>query len=411
QVARVVAVYPDGMEDTLFLKGVRLAVGEVNAAGGVNGVPVLLEEVAEVPYTDHLSLEPVVARTLRLAADIVRRPDLLAVIGHTSSATAVPASSVYARANVLFLATHATAVSLTNHGFDTVFGLQVSDADTATVMAHYATQNGLRRLVVLADGSGYGSDVGGLFRSAAALRGAEILHRGLLSSHNRSIDRLLLFLLDNTVFKPGDIDAFFVASASHADTANFITRARQLGLTQPILGPESLFSDRIARLAGPAMKDVAAASLYDVEDRSDEATSFAERFVTNTGGEPDLLAAVGYDAVKLLAFAAAQARSRDPKVLADALRVIRHEAPFIGATGPMVFDANGLVTDTGVFVVRHDGRAFRTVARYRKPLDLPPGAPALKDTALDDAAPKENRPKETPVPPMPAPATSLEVKP
>lgn len=411
QVARVVAVYPAGQEDGLFLKGVRMAVGDVNAAGGVNGVPLLLEEVAEMPYTDHAGLDAVVARSLRLAASIAQRPDLLAVIGHGSSATAVPASSVYARAGVLYLATHATAVSLTNHGFDTVFGMQVSNADTAMVMARYALENGLRRLVVLSDDSVYGSEVGRLFHSAAAVRGAEILYRGLLNSHNHSLDRLLLFLLDNEVFKAGDIDAFFVASASHAGAAQFIARTRQLGLAQPILGPDVLFSERIARLAGAAaMTDVAAVSLYDAQNEQGNA-SFAGRFLSRTGSEPDQLAAIGYDAVTLLAFVTARARSRDPKVLADTLRVIRHEAPFIGATGSMVFDAKGLVTDTGVFVVRHDGRAFRTVARYRKPEDLQTASPALRGGSLQDTPIKQTSPKELSAPSLPVPTTSMEAKP
>ena len=42
--------------------------------------------------------------------------------------------------------------------------------------------------------------------------------------------------------------------------------------------------------------------------------------------------------------------------------------PFVGASGPVVFDSQGRITDTAAHVVRHDGTRFRTVANYKKPL-------------------------------------------
>lgn len=366
-VSRIVAVYRGNSDDSLFLMGARLAVSDVNAAGGIQ---LALDAVEERGDGETATLDEIVRDTLRLAAAIVRRPSVLAVVGHDAAATVVSASSVYDRAGRLFLATHATTTSLTQHGFSFVFALQPSGADRAAVMARYAQDQGLRRLVVLNDETSYGLEAGSQFLRFSALGGAEILHRGFMTSSHRSIDRLLLFILGNGAFSPREVDAFFLATSSVHDTIHFIRRARQLGLNMPILG-DNLFSTYLDRQVGSAaMKGVAAVSTYAVEDREwAEASSFGRRFQAAFGTQPDMLAAIGYDSIQLLAYAVRRAGSRDPRVLADTLRVLRYEAPFTGVTGQLVFDTHGLVTDTDIYVVRHDGTGFETVATYNKPRD------------------------------------------
>ena len=200
--------------------------------------------------------------------------------------------------------------------------------------------------------------------------GGEILYRDSLTGRGRPIDRLLLFLLNNTMFTKDQIDAFFVTSSSVTATARFIRRARELGLTIPILGPKYLFSSEIENYVGlDLMKDVTAVSLYDEKSDAKRAQKFVESFQRAYGTPPDLMAAVGYDAVKLLAHAVKKAGTRDATELADWLRIMRLEGGFVGATGPLVFDAHGQVTDTDVYIVRHDGTHFRTVASYKLPLE------------------------------------------
>jgi branched-chain amino acid transport system substrate-binding protein len=366
---KLVLVMPPGQEDDQFRQGMNLALDEVNAAGGIDGLPVVLKVMFEDAYAEGVRLEVVVEDTLALADRISAESDLLAVVGHWASATALPASSIYNRNRVLYLASHATASSLTNHGFDYVFAMQPNNADNAAMMAHYAIAQGLRRFVVLSDDTDYGTETTQLFGSWATKGGGEILFRGSLTGYGRSMDRLLLFLMDNKVFSRDEIDAFFVASASAMDTAKFIQRARELGLTMPILGPEYIFSSRIESFVGlEKMKDVAGVSLYDEQSEAPEAQAFVAAFEKAYGKRPDQWAAVGYDAVKLLAYAVQKSGSREASKLADRLRIMRHEQPFVGATGLLVFTAKGLVTDTVDFVVRHNGKRFHTVASYRKPL-------------------------------------------
>lgn len=387
-VLKIAIVEPQGAEDDMFLEGARLAVAEVNAAGGAAGHRFGLVQAVEEPYSDDDDVQNMVIDSLRLAERVTEEENLLAVIGHRSSTSAVPASSVYDHRGVLYLATHATASSLTHHGFSTVFALQPSNSDIASMMAHYALGRGLRRIVVLGDDSAYGVEMASQFRSWVARGGGRILFHGSLSSKDRSIERLLMFLLDNKLFRTDEIDAIFVSSSSIADTADFIRMARELNMMTPILGPEYIFSNIIERRVGPEnMKDVAGVSLYDGDSQTTEALAFASAFKAAYGEPPDQLAAIGYDAVKLLAYIIDRNGVTDATRLADSLRIMRYAAPFEGATGRLVFDANGLVTDTYAFIVRHDGTMFHSVASYKKPLDWtglrPPGQSATPDSAMN----------------------------
>lgn len=371
----VAVVYSPDEDSADFLAGARIAIDQVNADGGVLGRKLVARIYQEISYTDKVVLEKLVSSTLHLASKIGRESDVLAVIGHGSSATAVPASAVYERTGKLFLATHATASSLNNHRLDLVFALQPNNADNAAFLANYAQSQGLRRMVVLSDNSSYGIETTDHFRSLVTTSGGTILYRGRLTSKNKSIEDLLLFLLDNDLFQPSEIDAFFITSSAADDTAQFIIRARQLGLRMPILGPEYLYSRQVEdAVSKDAMHDVVAVSVYDGDHRTKEGQRLNEAFVQTTGRPPNLMAAMGFDAVKVLAHATARTGKLDAAAVADTLRILRYDAPFIGASGPLVFDSKGLATDTAAHVLRHDGQRFQTVATYRKPLHAPDGA-------------------------------------
>lgn len=365
----IAVVYSPDEDAEDFLTGIRIAVEQINAEGGVLGRPLRALINREDSYTDQVVLEKAVTSALRQAQDISNQDNVLAVIGHGSSVTAIPASAIYERAGKLFLATHATANSLSNHRLDLTFAMQPNNADNAAFLARYANSEGLRRMVVLSDNSSYGIESTDLFRSLLTADGGTVLYRGRLTTQNKSIDDLLLFLMDNELFKPSEIDAIFITSSAALETAHFISRARQLGMTMPILGPEFLFSHQVESAIDPKeMRDVVAVSVFDGNTRTAEGHRLNVAFTAAKGHPPGLMAAVAFDAVKVLARATQRTGSLDTAAIADTLRIMRYDNPYVGATGKRVFDSHGLATDTSAYVLRHDGQRFQTTAIYHKPL-------------------------------------------
>ena len=367
---RLVAVYSEDREEQSFINGVRMAVDDVNATDKkVLGEDIILEQAQEKGVTLSSSLETTVRKTMTLSDRVARTDNLLAVVGHEWSDTAVTASSIYARNDILYLATHATATSLTNHSFDTVFALQPDNATNAAVIASYALTEKLKRVIVFSDKSDYAKESANFFSEAITNAGGDIVYRGYLSGTQRSLDDVIMFILDNEFFSRSDYDAFFIVSSSVDETADFIKRARYLGLSLPILGMEYMFSAAIEENVGKdGMKDVIGVSLYDRDNISDRGQSFIKSYQERFGSLPDLNAALGYDAVTLIRDAVERAGSLDSGPVSDTLKVARYKTPFTGVTGPLVFDRNGAITDTQVFVVRHDGDEFHSVATFHVPL-------------------------------------------
>lgn len=366
--AVIAAVYPQG-EGVSFMNGINLAVEKVNREGGINGLPLTLQAFAEEEFSDAAELEHVVSSSMRVAETIARDRSIFAVAGHGASSTAVPASAIYTLSGKPFISTHATATSLTNHAFGQIFSLQPNNYANAAMMAHYALGEGLKRFIVLSDRSDYSTEVAKMFTTFATQGGGSILYRGTLSPFHQSMDKLLLFLLDNDAFDIRSADGIFVVSSSHSELAQFIARARRFGITQPILGPEILYSEAIEQQAGSgSMKEVWAVSTYDRESTAAATTEFRLAYRARYGSSPDLLAAVGYDAIGLLDYVADRAGSLNGELLADQLRVMRLDGPYVGATGRISFAATGMLVDTDAYIVRHDGTGFHTAARYRQPI-------------------------------------------
>lgn len=132
-------------EDPGFFEAARLAVEEVNQKGiliteGEEEKLFFLEPV--FCYEDFsLSTAEAVKHSKKLARKLATDSGVVAVIGHYTSDTALPASLIYETGNKLFLATGATVPSLTEHGFKKVFRMIPSDRDIAHNISSFIEEN------------------------------------------------------------------------------------------------------------------------------------------------------------------------------------------------------------------------------------------------------------------------------
>lgn len=358
-------VYEKADIDDLMVKGVALAVNEINAAGGLSGRPVVLRPRAEPQAIGDIKPENVVRGAIAAARRLAEHPNLIAVIGHGGSQTAIAASAVYERHGKLFLATSATNLALTSHRFERVFGLLPNDRLNAQVLARHTVDMGLKRLIILSDDSDYGRQTSTMFAQYVEADGATIVFRETLDIKGRSPEQTLLPLLDNDTFSMADIDGFLVIAQPH-DAGRLIRSIRQLGIDLPILGADAMDTPECEATAGAAaMKDVYALTVYHPSALQEPGHRFREAFRTAYGVEPTPWAALGYDAVRLVAEGAQRAQSLEPARIADALRVMRYVSPYVGATGPFFFNRRGEAVGKFVSVVRHDGERFELVRTFQ----------------------------------------------
>ncbi|WP_168206251.1 ABC transporter substrate-binding protein [Labrenzia sp. PHM005] len=394
----IAAPYSNGINGDIasFFKGAHLAVKELNKSGGLNGHNVLLQPLKEDKPPDAAPSADEVNDALRMADRTVAIKDLVAVIGHSSSAAALPASSIYQRDDVLFLATSVTDGALANLDLNLVFMLTPNSRDQAKAIASYALHEELKNIVVLSDRSETAKRLSRQFEEFMTVNGGEIIFRSLFSKDTAAMTRLLLFVLDNSIFDLKDVDAFYIASASPEPMQEFIRKGRELGLKQPIFGPELLLSESVTSFVGTSnMKDVMAVSLYDMDTIGTDAVKFIASYKEEFDDVPDQEAAIAYDAVKLLAYAVEKTKSLEADKLASFLSISRYRTKFIGVTGPVAFDAGGRIVDTHIYVERHNGSAFHTVATYELPVvsDIIQSDDAIQNQASPESTQEGQKPK------------------
>ncbi|KJR47625.1 Branched-chain amino acid ABC transporter, amino acid-binding protein [Desulfosporosinus sp. I2] len=113
-----------------------------------------------------------------------------------------------------------------------------------------------------------------------------------------------------------------------------IKQARELGIQVPFVGGDGWDSAKLPELAGPANLN----GTYFVNHMwaDDPATKpFVEAYKAKYNAEPDALAALGYDAAKMLIAAIEKAGSTDANKLRDALE---NTKDFSGVTGTITVD-------------------------------------------------------------------------
>jgi len=343
-----------------FVDGVRLAVDEINRAGGLLREPVrILVDHREGglqhppgPAAGAAVLDRDIAR--RIALDL-SGPGVAAVVGHRDPALAIPAAAIYQRRGVLYLSPTSSTLSLTAFGFGLVFRQQPDNALLARAIADYFGIRAYRRIVVA-------QALGDSARELAALSIQLSAERhGIQTAAHRTFppgasDRQIraLAVALSRIDRP---DAVLLVG-NRTDSLRLYRELRRRGVTAPVYGDQGLdtaaFWSALAQWR-PATGVPAGFFVPTVADlRSGVALRFAQTYTRTYGHAPERLSAVGYDALKLIAQGVILARAgvlgkqaTTPLQIADELRYMRG---CVGAAGSYRFFDNGNLRDTTMFV-------------------------------------------------------------
>lgn len=318
-----VAADPEGP----MWRGIHMAVEETNAAGGVLG-----RELRVVQQYDESS----VAKAKLVAQQFAQNPDIVAVIGHWGSDMAISASATYEFAGLLMICPAATSPKLTEQGFHLVFRTSPSNWRVGPRLAEFAADQGYERVMIVSARDAYGRGLGNVFEMRAAEIGITVVDRASYQDGERNFEPLL------ADWGRLDFDAVFVAGTM-PEAAHVVAQARRLGISQPILGGEGLATDALWEIAGEAAEGVMAAAYFHPAEPRPEVRRFTDDFQARYGPPPDVWAAQGYDAVRLLAHAVEMAGTTVPEDVAAALRSMgpASTAPWTGVTGPHAFLEDG----------------------------------------------------------------------
>ena len=317
------------------VRGARLAISDINAAGGVLGRPV------ELVVEDNRSLS---GESVTAVKKLISRDKVVALVGECTSARTLEAAPIAQTAGIPLVTPGATNPRVTQIG-NQIFRVCFADPFQGEVLASFAFQRlGLRKAALLIDpGAPYSVGLGETFAKKFAEQGGEVVVRQQYSSGDRDFRAQLTAIRTarpDFIFLPG----YYVEAGLAAK------QARALGLNLPLLGGDAYEAPQFLDIGRSALEGTYYSTHFSAESSDPTVQAFVGRFRDRFEILPNGLAALTYDAVRLIADAITRAGTTDSAKLRDALAATKD---FPGITGRTSLDANrDAAKDASIMMIR-----------------------------------------------------------
>jgi len=291
--------------------GVRLAVTEINKAGGVLGRQIVLVERDDEAKNE---------RGVQIAQELINKEKVAATVGYINTGVALASQRFYQEAKIPVMNNVATGSAIT-HQFDDqpenyIFRNAAHDSIQAPMIVEEAiTRRGYKKVAILADSTNYGQ------------LGREDLERalGLKGIKPVAVEKFNIKDVDMTpqLLKAKEAGAEAVLTygigPELAQIANGMTK---LGWKVPMIGSWTLSMANFIDNAGPGGEGARMPQTFVQEPTTPKRQSFIINYLKtfnpkNARIDSPVSAAQGYDSVYLLAAAIKQAGGTEgPKVKA-----------------------------------------------------------------------------------------------
>lgn len=319
------SINQDGMAD-----GLRLALDEINSQNLASGYTIRLI------MRDH-SYE--MENIRQIAVEFADTPEMSAVIGYYDDTPAVKASMIFETSRLLHLIIGANNTAMTSHGFRYIVRTTLSSDKIGPSLARISVDRGYRKIALIWEKGAYGEDLAYQYQVGLDRLDADVVYQWTYTRHNPD------FRLPVNELKGVDADMIFFCGIEPW-AGDFLRRARDVGLTTPIIGA---FSDtpEMHERAGAALEGSMYFDVYNIDAASQENQDFVKKYRARFGKDPDAWAAQSYDALYLLAKAIKNTGSRNPLDLSYA---IRYMDEWEGVNGRYKFNREGNLEDKPIFL-------------------------------------------------------------
>jgi len=304
------------------LNGAKLAVEDINKAGGVLGRQV------ELQVEDSIGTNPgaVLAFT-----KLFSRKNVPVIVGPIRSTQIQAASPAIAKAGIPVMI-GGTDPSLTRVNNRWVFRCRPNDLYSSKVIAEFGVKDlKFRRWAIIHSTDAFGN--GGMNALKAELKkfGIEpVLVQGFTNNTVDFTPVVLSIKRENP-----EVIATYIPFSG--DQGIFAKQLHQLGVRPAWVGSPTTVSETAMKLAGPALHGSYAVTDFNA-GANDVARAYARKYRERYGLDADNYSAWTYDAVSLLALAVNKAGSTDPEAVRAALVGIRGH---VGTEGVYSFDETG----------------------------------------------------------------------
>jgi branched-chain amino acid transport system substrate-binding protein len=304
-------------------EGAKLAVEQVNSAGGIDGK--MLELVI---YDDQAKA----AQAIPIANKLIGQDKVVIGVSGSYSGPTRSAAGVFQESSIPYIAAYAIHPDITragNYVFRTSFLGQVQGRGGAKLVGEIL---GKKRVVVITLQNDFGKSLAAGFKSKAADYGIKIVNEYQYSIKDRQFGPIVAKV------KADQPDAIY-ASGYYFTAGPLVSQLRAAGVTVPIIGQEGYDSQKFIEIAGASSEGVIITTSLDRDSDVPETKSFISAFENKAGFKADMVAASAHTSILVAADALKRAGSTDPEAIRKAIATTNLRV----STGTISFNSLGEV--------------------------------------------------------------------
>lgn len=326
--------------------GFKLAIKEINDAGGINGKKIKIVEA---------DAKSDAAEAVNAAIKLISDDKVVALVGPAVTANVIAESQVATDNKVPVIAPAATNPDVTVEDGTVkpfIFRACFIDPQQSEVMAQFARKDlAANKAVLYIDSSSdYSKSLGKIFKERFEADGGVVVMEEAFLAKDQDFKAAL------TKIQTADADVIFVP-AYYEEVGKIVKQARELGITAAILGTDGWDDTKVIEIAG---KDALNNTFFCTHcfEGEDSMQNFINAYKTEYNAEPNAFAALGYDAGKML-INAIERGGDDPEKIRENIENI---TDLQVGTGKITMDASTHNPIKGIVIIEtKDGvRSLRT---------------------------------------------------
>ncbi len=320
-------------------RGVRMAIEEANAKGGVLGKKI------KVVTLDTRGDSAEAANAVSRLIDVEH---VSAVLGEVASSLSLAGGRVCQRRKIPMISPTSTNPKVTEVG-DYIFRVCFIDPFQGAVMATFARKNlKLDKVAILKDvKNDYSIGLAAAFQKSFIEQGGTIVVEQSYSQGDTD------FSAQVTAIRGTGAQAMFVPGY-YSEVGSIARTADRLGLKIPLLGGDGWDSPDLFKIGGDAINGSYFSDHFAPDVATEQAKAFTASFTAKYGQAPTGLGALGYEAALVLVDAIRRAGKNDPTAIRDAIASTKD---FEGVTGKITIDAQRNAQKSAVVLKVEGGKA------------------------------------------------------
>lgn len=307
------------------LKAVQLAVEDVNAAGGINGQPLEL-----VHYDTGSTMNGTLS-----AVDNLIGEGVAAIIGSATNEVTFGATKILNDKQTI-LVSAGTRRRIGDSG-PYMFRITLPDDIAVDELVDYCINKlGIKRFALFSSMSNdYSITLTGLFKGSILNKGGEIVEDCFLWSETTANISKEECSIESQIGKiKSKSPEAVIYTGDPVEGVKIIKEMRRQGIKVPMIGGEDLYIDNFLKDGKDAVLGTIVYSGFYGNSNSPQTKKFVDSYRKKTGETPDRIAALGYEALMMVAEALQKTKSMRPTHIRNSLSGIRD---FKGVTGAVSF--------------------------------------------------------------------------